>query len=450
MVARILLTILLCLMALPAWATDPLMDWESVEYATFVRSGAATYIDSDGIMQTAAENAPRLQHVPGLGLALLLEEAGTNLVSYSEDGSQWDSVGGYATATPEPGIEIAGLPANVITGQRSYWHRVDVGRVEQTGTHTLHFLASSGNTSNCRITARDPGTGRQVEFDFTIGDCNDYSGSTSLGAYSCSCMPVADGYRVSFSLTPSIDGNTIGYGIGTGTAVSTDYIYVTGALLVAAPYAGSYIPTAGSAASRATEAADATGNGFAFALADNPALAAIFEGSGRMEADIIFGADGADMTTSAGLIGVKDGIVDLLYWHTAGRIVASDGSSYVPVDQAYEAGQAYHVTLSWEAGGDFTLDVNGISNSAPFDGSFTLGTHLRLGWANPYPWQIRGLAFYDSAMGGERVAYWPFDGREYQGGSGDDEAPQACTMRSLGLRPIKAVPMRAFPLSVFP
>lgn len=53
---------------------------------TFTRASTATYVDSSGIIQTAAADAPRFDHDPATGesLGLLIEEARTNLFLNSD------------------------------------------------------------------------------------------------------------------------------------------------------------------------------------------------------------------------------------------------------------------------------------------------------------------------------------------------------------------------------
>jgi hypothetical protein len=177
------------------------------------------------------------------------------------------------------------------------------------------------------------------------------------------------------------------------------------------PFATEYIPTTSSIASRATEAADATGNGWSFALADNPALATIFASAGRCEFTFIPGHDLTHISGNPGLISVGDG-ADLVFIDGSG-IASSDGTTNATKAVSYESGTSYDISVRW-GGGKMAVSVDGTEGTEQdFDGSFSPGTHLRLSWANPYPWQISGLAFYDAATGGDRVAYWPFNGSEY-------------------------------------
>ena len=60
---------------------------------SYSRATTATYFDAAGVMQTAAINVPRIDHDPvtGESLGLLIEEARTNLLTYSEqfDNAIW-------------------------------------------------------------------------------------------------------------------------------------------------------------------------------------------------------------------------------------------------------------------------------------------------------------------------------------------------------------------------
>ena len=58
---------------------------------TITRASSGTFVDSAGVLQTAATDVPRFDHNPTTGesLGLLVEEPRTNNLTYSEDTSQW-------------------------------------------------------------------------------------------------------------------------------------------------------------------------------------------------------------------------------------------------------------------------------------------------------------------------------------------------------------------------
>ena len=74
------------------------------ESGSFSRASTATYYGSDGLIKTAAIDEPRLNYNPenlSGGPSFLIEPAGTNLLTYSEqfDNAAWNKQGSNVTAT---------------------------------------------------------------------------------------------------------------------------------------------------------------------------------------------------------------------------------------------------------------------------------------------------------------------------------------------------------------
>jgi hypothetical protein len=71
---------------------------------SFTRASSATFVDSSGVLQSAVTNEPRFDHNPTTGesLGLLLEEARTNLLTYSEqfDNAAWSKSAQNAALAP--------------------------------------------------------------------------------------------------------------------------------------------------------------------------------------------------------------------------------------------------------------------------------------------------------------------------------------------------------------
>ena len=67
---------------------------------TVVRNSDATYVDKNGIIQTALPNVARIDYTDGDCGALLLEPQSTNLVTYSEDlsNASWSKTAGIVTS----------------------------------------------------------------------------------------------------------------------------------------------------------------------------------------------------------------------------------------------------------------------------------------------------------------------------------------------------------------
>jgi hypothetical protein len=73
----------------------PVVYWDFANYgllpawASFTRTGTATYFDSTGTLQTAATGIPRFDHtMAGIPLGLIIEEARTNIIKYNRDLTQ--------------------------------------------------------------------------------------------------------------------------------------------------------------------------------------------------------------------------------------------------------------------------------------------------------------------------------------------------------------------------
>jgi hypothetical protein len=86
---------------------------------TFTRASSGTYVGSDGLIKSATTNEPRFDHNPTTGesLGLLVEEARTNLLTYSEqfDNAGWIKFGSAITAnesTAPDGTTTADLWTN--------------------------------------------------------------------------------------------------------------------------------------------------------------------------------------------------------------------------------------------------------------------------------------------------------------------------------------------------
>jgi hypothetical protein len=223
---------------------------------TFTRASSATYLDSDGLLKTASTNVPRIEYdSDGNRLGLLVEEARTNLVTYSEDfgtdaGWSWtrSTVTENAIAAPSgtttadyleqaSGQTGAGSVARLLTisGSGDYTWSVFAKAAEKTFTRLqltpsnyAHFNLSTGVT------------GTAVGCTASITDCGS-------GWYRC-------------SITASLSANPFALfyvGDTDNSVIVTDSggIYLWGGMFEAGSFPTSYIPTSGSTATRSADVA---------------------------------------------------------------------------------------------------------------------------------------------------------------------------------------------------
>ena len=105
---------------------------------TFTRSSTATYVDENGIIQTAAVNTPRFDHDPvtGESLGLLIEESRINLFTYSED---FNSGGWIVTAST--------VTSNTVTSPAGTTTADTIIPNTTNALHRTYFVVSLSNTT---------------------------------------------------------------------------------------------------------------------------------------------------------------------------------------------------------------------------------------------------------------------------------------------------------------
>jgi hypothetical protein len=195
----------------------------------FKRTSIGTRVNKDGLIETMGQDIARIDYTDSADGVLLLEPVSTNLITYSEDFSQWTALNNIVvtdnfTKSPDGTQNAAKL---VFDGTADGRIELSAG-VGGTTTQSVYLKTESG-TQNVSI-----GAGSADLTEFTITDQWVRYSHTGGGNF------------------PRILCN------------DAATIYVYGAQLEQLSYPTSYIPTSGSSVTRAAETCNNSGNSEVF------------------------------------------------------------------------------------------------------------------------------------------------------------------------------------------
>ena len=236
---------------------------------TFTRASTATYVNSIGILTTAAVNEPRFDHNPTTGesLGLLVEEARTNLITYSQqfDNAAWGkpinttvtanthvAPDGTTTADTINAIDNQIIGNVAVTASTTYTVSVFIRKT--TGATLFPMLVVNEfssdqqrvlNTNTGQLVVRNAAlnTGIQCE---SVGSYWHVSYSGNVGANTI----------LDFLIYPAASTNGSNYSGGTGSIVAW------GAQVEPGSFPTSYIPTTTATVTRSADVASMTGTNF--------------------------------------------------------------------------------------------------------------------------------------------------------------------------------------------
>ena len=240
---------------------------------TFSRSSSATYINSAGLVVTAADHEARFDHDPVTGecLGLLVEESRTNSLTHSEefDNAAWTKTRTTITANAATAPDGTTTADKLIRGTDNNINVVYQAASLPQATYTLSVFAKKGEYTFCTLTL--PNTKGWNADRWVSVNLADGSYTTSASApTSTSVVAYQNGwYRISITHAASATVARAGYiearssaGYGVQVGDGTSGIYIWGAQLEAGNFPTSYIPTTVSTVTRSADIAQMTGDNF--------------------------------------------------------------------------------------------------------------------------------------------------------------------------------------------
>jgi hypothetical protein len=251
---------------------------------TFTRSGNATRINSEGLIELVSTNVPRLNYPLIDGVvngcpSLLLEPQRTNLIQYSEDFSQgWTAsnivIGSASSISPNGSLSAFNIKSNIISGGKYIY---DDNSVSVSTTYTLSgfFKKKTHNFASLLINQRTSASvyiGQlAVNIDLVNGVIDTENFATAPTLINSKIENYGNGwYRVVLTATTSSTAAIIRSCVGLAGSTSSfeyfgtvlDEVYAFGIQLEQGSYPTSYIPNYGTAlgATRSAETCNNAGD----------------------------------------------------------------------------------------------------------------------------------------------------------------------------------------------
>ena len=370
---------------------------------TFTRDSIGTYVDENGLIQTATANTPRFDHDPETleSLGLLVEESRTNLHWFSNTFSN-SGVGGpnprwqdFANVTlqeqtyPDPAGGNTATRIIPTTTLGSHY----IGRYSAygTGTYTYSIFVKPQGYSKFGISMNGVGPNVDLSVNPPV-----FTGETST-RYGNKIEKLPSGwYRVSFTWVNNAPGNgantfqpritildNTGSSNFSGDGVSGIDVY--GFQSEIGSFPTSYIPTSGSAVTRAADVASITGSNYSV-------FTNLSEGTWFSQVNSITPSSGGRIFDSR--INSSSTSILIASANSSGYSYGSNGTVQINASYPLKGAVSYN-----------TSQVNGAANgvlSTNNTGARTANhDHIDIGSANT---AASGVGFINAPIA--RITYW--------------------------------------------
>jgi len=365
---------------------------------TFARGSSATRINAQGLIETVSDTSSRLNYDLLNGKVVncphyLLEPASTNLITYSNNITQWISSGNTVSpnviTSPDGGLNGGKVIVN--NGTTGANIRPMAGVAATSGlNYVFSVFVKAGEFDKINLDFSNAVFGSAgATFNLTSGivigfdAVNVSQGIENYGNGWYRCYVVATAIATgSGALILRLDAN------GAGDGVKGLYVY--GAQFEQGSYLTSYIPTNGQSGGVTRAAETANGSGDAATFNDS---------EGVLMAEISGLSD--DLTYRSISIGDGSGVINLFYSNVSNTIVASSSGGALIIKQLSDITNFNKVIFKYKQN-DFSLWVNGFEIGTDTSGTTgnaltTLSFDNNAGGSKWYG-SAKQIQYFDSAL----------------------------------------------------
>lgn len=359
----------------------------AIQSSWFTRASTATSFDALGVMRTAAVNELRIDHDPVTGMCkgALIEEARTNLLTYSDqlDNAAWTKT--FVTVTANADVAPDGVTTmdKIVESGALNGHYTQQNVTAVSGVvHAASVFVKAGERTLCDILAFGGASYIGVNINLSTGVISaPQHGGVSNGASVALVQNCGGGvWRVTLPVTTTSTQVGLRVALSNGaityTGDGTSGLYAWGAQIEAASFPSSYIPTTTAAATRAADLPAVSGSAFTSVW------------NAREGTFLVKGRTPLNAATSHVLWQVDDGTSDnriLVYRSNVGQIVMQCVVGGVSVVSSILGTVAidtdFSVAVAW-AVNDFAGSLNGAAVVTDTSATVPAVTALRIGHLN--------------------------------------------------------------------
>ena len=326
---------------------------------TTTRDSIATRVNKEGLIEVVGNDVPRIDYTDSADGVLLLENSATNLVTYSEDFSNWNTI--QSSLTSDYGISPDG------------------------STNSTRCVFSSSNQS-LELTVSASNVIATIYIKGTIGETIQFGTNGAEEIFTLS----GDWQRLEKYNSSSVSRVTL----NTYAGVTARDVEIWGAQLEQGSYPTSYIPTNGSAITRVADTANGAGNSEVFNDSEGVLF---FEGSTLVNSGETRRIVLSDGTTSDRVILEYSGALNTINYYLVSSGIDQAALSFV----LNNSNSFTKIILKYKTN-NFALWVNGFQVGVDASGVTPIGLNeiSFLGVVGNYPFygKTKELGYYDEIL----------------------------------------------------